>query len=98
MKKLLTVKIDPKDKARWQELAAAHGVSLSELIRVRLDGTPPSRRRSADPRLLRQLAGIGNNLNRIARRLNSGERLDVMIEIMDAQRALEELADAHKIY
>ncbi|PAU70306.1 MobC family plasmid mobilization relaxosome protein, partial [Vreelandella alkaliphila] len=30
-------------------------------------------RSSADPALLRQLAGIGNNLNQIARRVNSGQ-------------------------
>jgi hypothetical protein len=28
---------------------------------------------TADPALLRQIAGIGNNLNQIARRINAGE-------------------------
>lgn len=53
-------------------------------------------RSSADPALLRQLAGIGNNLNQIARRVNSGqwgplERVHVMTALAAVERELAAL-------
>jgi len=55
----------------------------------------------ADPALLRQLAATGNNLNQIARRLNTGE-LSVAdrVELLATLRAIETdvrgLRDAHE--
>ena len=54
-----------------------------------------------DPALLRALAGIGNNMNQIARRINTGEwdSLDV-VKIVSAlgavERELAELRALHK--
>lgn len=53
-------------------------------------------RSTADPALLRQLAGIGNNLNQIARRVNSGqwgplERVHVMTALAAVERELDAL-------
>ena len=46
-------------------------------------------------RLLRQLAGIGNNINQIARRVNTaaraGRRAEVLAELSAAADALEDL-------
>lgn len=57
-------------------------------------------RSSADPALLRQLAGIGNNLNQIARRVNSGqwgplERVHVMTALAAVERQLAALKPEH---
>jgi hypothetical protein len=51
----------------------------------------------ADPALLRQIAGIGNNLNQVARRVNSGEwgaveRVQVIAVLMAMERALQALS------
>lgn len=53
-------------------------------------------RSATDPALLRQLAGIGNNLNQIARRVNSGqwgslERVHVMTALAAVERQLAAL-------
>jgi|TARA_B100000929_G_C15316637_1_gene355748 hypothetical protein len=55
----------------------------------------------ADPALLRQLAGIGNNLNQIARRVNSGEwgpvdRVAVIAALSAVERELSELRGRHR--
>src|SRR5690554_138187 len=49
-----------------------------------------------DPALLRQLAGVGNNLNQLARRVNSGEwgpidRVAVIAALSAVERELAEL-------
>lgn len=46
---------------------------------------------AADPALLRQLAGIGNNLNQIARQLNRygpGDRVELLTELAAIERQL----------
>ena len=53
-----------------------------------------------DPKLLRQLAGIGNNLNQIARAINSEEwkpidRVQIISALTDIQRELEDIKLEH---
>ena len=53
-----------------------------------------------DPALLRQLAGVGNNLNQIARRVNSGEwgpadRVQVVAALAAIEREIKQLREAH---
>jgi hypothetical protein len=55
---------------------------------------------SVDPRLLRQLAGIGNNLNQIARAINSQEwkpvdRIQVISALSGIERELAALKAEH---
>ncbi|MBE0401918.1 MobC family plasmid mobilization relaxosome protein [Halomonas sp. FME1] len=54
-----------------------------------------------DPALLRQLAGIGNNINQIARRVNSGEwgavdRVAVIAALSAVERELSELRGQYR--
>jgi len=49
----------------------------------------------ADPQLLRQLAGIGNNLNQIAKRLNKGEKLEVLPHLLSIEREFDEIIALH---
>ena len=70
--------------------------------------TPDGKRRQArhvppsvDPALLRQLTGIGNNLNQIARRINSGQwsgldRVHVISALSAIERELAALKDEHQ--
>lgn len=56
---------------------------------------------AADPQLLRQLASIGNNLNQIARKVNTNEwaaldRVHVVGALAGIERELAQLRDMHK--
>jgi hypothetical protein len=53
-----------------------------------------------DPMLLRQLSGLGNNLNQIARAINSEEwkpidRVQIISALTDIQRELEDIKLEH---
>lgn len=90
------------ERARWQELAAVRGVSLSELIRSRLDGTRLRSRREPPPvapGLLRELARIGNNLNQLARAANRREPVTataLLARLIEIDRELAGLRAAHQ--
>jgi hypothetical protein len=54
-----------------------------------------------DPELLRGLSGIGNNLNQIARRVNSGEwgaldKVQIIAALAGVERALTDLRNNQK--
>ena len=80
----VSVRIDKPTAAEWREKAEASDLSLSDWIRGAIDANqqthlPTPRKRAvrvrdtshdADPVLMRQLAGMSNNLNQIARALN----------------------------
>lgn len=52
----------------------------------------------ADPKLLRQLASIGNNLNQVTRRINQGDKtVEVLSHILNIERKMEELIELHNI-
>ena len=103
--KLLTMKVDEAEKEKWQKLAASYNMSLSELIRNRLNNLemPPQPKKrkiktpKVDPELIRQVAAIGNNLNQIARRVNQGEKFDIVIELRSIEIQLERLLNANTI-
>lgn len=90
------------ERVRWQELAAARGVTLSELIRSRLDGTRLRSRREPPPvapDLLRELARIGNNLNQLARAANRREPVTataLLARLIEIDRELAALRAAHQ--
>ena len=90
------------ERARWQALAAARGMSLSELIRSRLDGTRLRARReppAVAPDLLRELARIGNNLNQLARAANRREPVTataMLARLIEIDRELAALRAAHQ--
>lgn len=98
----IKVRASSVERARWQGLAAARGVSLSELIRSRLDGTRLRSRREAPPvapDLLRELARIGNNLNQLARAANRREPMTataLLARLIEIDRELAGLRAAHQ--
>ena len=89
------------ERARWQALATGKGVSLSELIRSRLDGLRLRPRREPPPvapELLRELARIGNNLNQLARVANRREPVTataLLARLIEIDRELGALRAAH---
>ena len=90
------------ERARWQALAAGKGVTLSELIRSRLDGLRLRPRREPPPvapELLRELARIGNNLNQLARVANRREPVTataLLARLIEIDRELGALRAAHR--
>lgn len=78
--KLINLRVTADERAAWQALADDAGLSLADLIRQRLDQPvlqPPKSDRiqrvviEADPALILQLSKIGNNLNQLARAVNT---------------------------
>jgi transcriptional accessory protein Tex/SPT6 len=51
--------------------------------------------KKADPKLLRQIAGIGNNINQIARAVNT-QNLSTLYQLGQIQKQLDEILNAHK--
>ena len=98
---MLSMKVSPEELNNWKKMAQDHGISLSELIRIRLSGTQPAVRPAVEHRpppainekVIFQVAAIGNNLNQIARRYNSGERLAVLGQLGEIERDLSQLIE-----
>ena len=102
----VSARIDKPTAAEWRERAAASGLSLSDWIRGAVDANqqtnlPTPQRRpvrvrdtsnDADPALMRQLAGMSNNLNQIARALNecrlAGSSVQ-LVEVLALLRSIE---------
>jgi len=102
------VRTTPADKARWQALAESRSVSLSELVRLALDGQRPRQPSRAhlrrtpppvEPALLRELARLGNNLNQLARAANRREPVPaaaLLVRLIEIDRELAALRRAHE--
>ena len=95
------MKASPEELQEWKELASSHDLKMAELIRLLLSNEKPKRKRAkpnADPQLLRAINAIGNNLNQIARRVNTGEKPDIIPHLVSIEQQLQDLLDAHKIH
>ena len=100
-RKVTFVKVRCTDDERqaWQKKAADHGITISDLLRRGADmptGRPkvrPIKRKivELDPVTVRQLAGIGNNINQLAKAVNS-----YGFEPHDSARLLTYLAAVRK--
>lgn len=99
------VRATSEQRARWQAVASAKGVSLSELVRQGLDGLRARPRRhqprAVDPELVRELARVGNNLNQLARWANREkggvEAVAVVARLIELDRELGALRRAHEV-
>jgi hypothetical protein len=100
-KKLLTMKVSDDEKIRWKKIAEIEGVSLSELIRSYLNKHEPRKPKTfkvADPDLIRQLNGLGNNLNQISRKLSYKNKLENILTLRRIEKVLQRIADAYRIF
>lgn len=101
MSKLFTMKVSDEQLQLYKSKAEAADLPLSTYIKTLLENSTPRKKRRryepVDPQLLRQVAAIGNNINQIARRLNAGDRFDVLPVLMSIEQELQELVDAHKV-
>lgn len=98
---MLRVRCNGSDMIRWAHLAEAYDETLSSMVRRLLDQVPHRPRRplsSVNPKLLRQVACAGNNLNQIARAVNAanltGAQIhpgDILAELAIIERQLRHL-------
>lgn len=87
----LYIRLDPAQKKEIEERAAKVGISPSNYCRQRSLSTL---RATTDDMAIRQLVNLGNNLNQIARRANSGDPLaadmaDTLAQVRAAVFALK---------
>ncbi|OIN30487.1 mobilization protein [Salmonella enterica subsp. enterica serovar Sarajane] len=98
--KMLTMWVTEDEHARLRE--RCNGKQLAAWMRQTCLGEKPARAGklpSISPALLRQLAGMGNNLNQIARKVNAGgcnghDRVQVVAALMAIDAGLERLRHA----
>ncbi len=101
----VSVRIDKPTAAEWREKAEASDLSLSDWIRGAIDANqqthlPTPRKRAvrvrdtshdADPVLMRQLAGMSNNLNQIARALNECRLIGAPVQVVEVLALLRSI-------
>ena len=97
------MKVTDDEKLSWHNIAKSHHLSLSELIRQKLNNTKTKPKKShriktVDPELLREINAIGNNINQISRRINEGQKFDAVLELQSIEAKLEKLLNAHQIH
>lgn len=98
--KMLTMWVTEDEHRRLLE--RCDGKQLASWMRQTCLGEKPARAGklpSISPTLLRQLAGMGNNLNQIARRVNAGggtghDRVQIVAALMAIDAGLEQLRHA----
>ena len=104
-KRTKEIKIRLTDTEHQRLLDRCDRTHLAEWLRQLGLGEHTSRRRRVPevaPELLRQVSGIGNNLNQIARRLNQldglnpTERVSLLAVLNSLDRNLGELLEQHR--
>lgn len=100
--KSIKIWLSPEEHAELQQLKTGH--QLASWMRETCLGKKSKRRTSpptVDPALLRQLAGIGNNVNQIARQCNSvlepADAIDMLVRLEAIEQTLENLRSDHDI-
>lgn len=99
------VRTSQDEKDRWEAVALSEEMTLSNLIRVRLNTVtvdrPPKKQRltrQADPLLLSNIGRVGSNLNQIARWANThktaAEASEVLLALIAIENLIKEMAGA----
>ncbi len=99
--KMLTMWVTEDEHRRLLERCDGKAALAAWMRQTCLDESPRAPRKlpSLSPALLRQLAGMGNNLNQIARQVNGGggsghDRVQVVAALMAIDAGLERLRHA----
>lgn len=96
----VTVRLTTEERAILDDLSSRSGLAAGAFMRAATFGDPgprAQRRPPVDQQMLRRLLGecgrIGNNINQIARALNSGDEMS-QPDLREALRAYLEVRDA----
>jgi len=100
---IINFRIPKVVKAKWQDEAKAANLCLGDFIRASIESgdktlisnkptprkIPKIKRETADPKLIQAIARCGNNLNQIARRVNTqDDAIDIHIELVEIKEQL----------
>ena len=107
--KLFTMKVKAEVLASWHQFAKSRNKPLSDIIKLLMSNQKlpkkvkirqQSKRKysAVDPTLLFEINAIGNNINQLSRRVNEGQKFDVLIVLKSIEQQLERLLDAHQIH
>jgi hypothetical protein len=96
---VVNLRVKADEKEAWQAIAKGEGLTLADLIRVRLDTKTVDRDpvkkkragRKVDSLLLANMGRVGSNLNQIARWANQYKSAAEASEILLALIAVEQL-------
>ena len=89
------MKMRADEKVRYSEIAKSYNMSLSEFFRSLIEKKEISNQKiiykKTDPKIIRMIAGIGNNLNQIAKKINSNPHLTTSekVEFLRQLRGIE---------
>jgi hypothetical protein len=83
------VRLTAAEKSRWQKHADKLHVSLSELVRIKMNDSEVRVAMTADPALLEELRRQGNNLNQLMHAAHAGffikpSRVEAVLEDLQA--------------
>ena len=106
--KWLTIRLDERTYSAYQRFALVANETVANWARTQIalaadrqspiSGRPP-RVVPVDPRLVRQLRGIGNNLNQIARAAHLQKlprMIDLLSRLVDIERALRDIRQMYQ--
>ncbi len=83
LKYIVAVKLCTEDFYTLKAKATVAGMTYTELARKAITGCAVRQRMSNEQMdCIRKIAGIGNNLNQLARRANAGNYIDVRLEYL----------------
>lgn len=93
--KSIKIRVTDEELSKLRERCPA-GELAPWLRELGLGQKRPRRAERVDPALLRQLAGVGNLLNQIARRINSGQwsygdRVEILAALWHIEKRLQDI-------
>jgi len=85
------MKMTADEREKYSEIAKSYNMTLSQFFRSLIEKKEIANQKiiyKTDPKVLRQIAGIGNNLNQIAKKINANPNLTT-IEKVEFLRQLQ---------
>ncbi len=91
-RKFIQVRVSEKEKIRIKNLAKDAGLTLTELMLQAADRVRPwtAPDRKLEQEKIRQVAKIGNNLNQIARAVNTQGIINHELDILSQLKSIQE--------
>ena len=92
----MKIRVHPQEKKYYKNFAKQLGITMSKLFRMSVLEGPPAKNQRADPELVRQVAGIANNVNQIARQKNYREKVGEPIDVVQMNVLLRQILEEAK--
>lgn len=93
---LIQIRCTVSEKESWEQQAQENDLTLADMIRMKMGKPTRKHIPRHDPKLIRQITGIGNNINQLAvmARLDRFEsRLQLVAIMVSLERAMHEILE-----